>query len=88
MRIKPGYILKKVMGSYMVMNTDIDSPDINAMQTLNETGAFLWTLLEQDTTKEAMAEALIKEYEVDKATAERDIEAFVKKLENSNLILN
>lgn len=87
MKIKPSYILKKVMGSYMVMNTDVNASDINAMQTLNETGAFLWTLLEQDTTKEAMAEALIKEYEVDKATAERDVEAFVKKLENSNLIL-
>ncbi len=84
MKIKDGYMLKKVMGSFMIIST-ADS-DTNQMQTMNETGAFLWNLLSEDTTKEKMLQALMEEYDVDFSTAKNDIDAFITKLENSNLL--
>ena len=86
MKIKESYILKKVMGSYMVMTTDCDSPNINVMQTINETGAFLWSLLEKDTTIEEMVKKMVAEYEIDEETAKRDITAFVDKLRNAQIL--
>lgn len=83
MKIKNGYMLKKVMGSYMIISTEENSND---MQTLNETGAFLWGLLEKDTTIEDMVKAMTEEYDVDLATAKADIEAFVAKVENSGML--
>lgn len=83
LKIKPGYIVKKVMGSYMLVS--INGED-STMQTLNETGAFLWSLLECDTTVESMAEKMTAEYDIDLATAKSDIEAFMEKLRSANLL--
>lgn len=83
MKIKPGYIVKKVMGSYMLVST---SGEESTMQTLNETGAFLWSLLEEDTTVESMTEKMVAEYEIDAPTAKNDIEAFTEKLRLSGLL--
>ena len=85
MKIKSGYILKKVMGSYMVISeSNLDGT--NAMQTVNETGAFLWSLMKEDTTVSDMTQAMIKEYDIDEETAKSDIEAFVLKLSKSGIL--
>lgn len=83
LKIKPGYIVKKVMGSYMLVS--INGED-STMQTLNETGAFLWSLLESDTTADEMAEKMTAEYDIDLATAKSDIEAFAEKLRSAGLL--
>ena len=83
LKIKPGYIVKKVMGSYMLVSVIGEE---STMQTLNETGAFLWSLLEEDTTIESMTEKMVAEYEIDAATAKSDIEAFTEKLRLSGLL--
>ncbi len=83
MKAKDGYIVKKVMGSYMLVSTEDEG---RTMQTMNETGAFLWELLASDTTVDEMAEKLTAEYEVDAESAKTDIEAFVEKLRASNLL--
>lgn len=85
MKIKDGFILKKVMGSYMIVCID-DSLSINGMQTLNETGAFLWDALSKSTTEDALLEKMLAEYDVDEATAKNDIAAFVAALKKSNLL--
>ena len=78
MKIKEGFILREVAGDTIVMPTG--DMDINAMITLNETGAFLWKLLEQETTVEELAAAIIKEYNTDEQTAKTAAEGFVAKL--------
>lgn len=83
MKIKPGYILKKVMGSYMLVAVD---SELSSMQTMNETGAFLFGLLESDTTVDCMVQKMINEYEVDADTAKKDIEAFIQKLRAASLL--
>ncbi|MBR5535494.1 MAG: PqqD family protein [Clostridia bacterium] len=83
MKIKPGYILKKVMGSYMLVST---AGEVNTMQTMNETGAFLFALLQEGMTVDAMAEKMVSEYEVDSATAKKDIEKFVSQLKQAGLL--
>lgn len=84
MKLKDGYILKKVMGSHMIVSLKEDG--MNSMQTVNETGAFLWDLICTETTIDEMCEKMTAEYEVDAETAKRDIEAFVKKLSDADLL--
>ena len=85
MKIKEGYIVRLVAGSYVVVSTGEKTVDFNGIMTLNETGNFLWEKLLVDTTKEELVEAMLKEYDVDAATATADIEAFLKKLEEAGL---
>ncbi len=78
MKIKEGFILREVAGDTIAMpGTEMD---INAMVTLNETGAFLWKLLEQETTEEVLIAAIVKEYSVDQETAATAVKNFVEKL--------
>ena len=53
------------------------------MITLNDTGAFLWEHLAEDTNESALVAALLAEYDVDEATARNAVNAFVEKL-NAN----
>lgn len=83
MKIKSGYIVKKVMGSYMLVATNGEG---STMQTMNETGAFLWEQLCEDVTVEALVEKLLTEYDTDFDTAKKDVTAFIEKLRASDLL--
>lgn len=79
MKLKDGFILRTVAGETVVVPTG-DTLDLNMMITLNETGKFLWQLLETETSRDALVNALLGEYDVDAATAGAHVDAFVKKL--------
>jgi sensor domain CHASE-containing protein len=85
MKIKSGYILRQVAGEYVVVPTGEDL-NLNMMITLNETGAFLWKLMEQDTDEKAMVAALLEEYDVDEAAARAHVDTFVKKLKEQDFL--
>ncbi len=86
MKIKEGFVLRQVAGSYIIIGVSDEAIDFNGMITINETGAFLWSILEKGATKEELLEKLLSEYEVDKETAEKDISAFLSKLQSGNLL--
>lgn len=86
MKIKEGYILREVAGSFIVVAVGDAAKNFNAIINLNETGAFLWKLLQNGSDKEKLADELTKEYEVDRNTAMQDIDGFVSKLLEAGLI--
>jgi hypothetical protein len=82
MKLKDGFILRRVAGKTVVLPCD-KALDLNMMITLNDTGAFLWEKLQEETTQEALVAALLGEYDVDEETAKASVAAFVEKL-NAN----
>ena len=87
MKIKEGFILRNVADATIVVPAGKATLDFNGMITLNETGAFLWRLLETDTDEEAMLRAMLGEFDVDEATARAGIARFVSKLKNEGLLV-
>lgn len=79
MKLKDGFILRRVAGKTVVLPCD-EALDLNMMITLNGTGAFLWEKLQEQTTQEALVAALLGEYDVDEETAKASVAAFVEKL--------
>lgn len=86
MKIKNGFVLRQVAGNYIIIGTGDEAVDFNGMITINETGAFLWKLLEKEISKEELAEKMLSEYDVDRDTAEADIDEFIEKLRSSKLL--
>lgn len=80
MKIKDGFLLRSIAGTHVVVPTGDNCLNFNGMITLNDSGAFLWKLLETGSDVEGMTAALLKEYEVDEETARSCSEAFLKKL--------
>lgn len=85
MKIRDTYILRSVAGENLVVAVGANV-NFNSVMTLNETGKFLWEKLTADTTKEALIDALLSEYDVDKETAERDVSAFIEKLKINDIL--
>lgn len=86
MKIKEGFILREVAGSYLVVAVGKAVKEFGGVVNLNETGAFLWKLLEKSSTKSEMVDALLNEYDVDRDTAEKDVKAFTDKLMEAKLV--
>lgn len=79
MKLKDGFILREVAGQIVVLPSG-DDLELNMMITLNEVGKFIWVLLEEETDEETIVTAILKEYDVDRATAEMAVSSFIKKL--------
>lgn len=86
MRLKDGFLLRKVAGEHVVVPTGDAMVDFKAMISLNETGAFLWEALKEDKSEVQLVEVLLKEYDVDEKTASEDVAEFVALLNEKNLL--
>ncbi len=86
MKIKEGFILREVAGNYIVVAVGNAVKAFNGVINLNETGAFLWKILEQGASEEQLKTALLGEYDVDEDTAKADVTAFVEKLKEKGLL--
>lgn len=85
MKLKPTFLIRKIAGQTVVLPTSAEL-DLNMMITLNETGAFLWECLVEETDEAALVAALLAEYDVDEATAKNAVSAFVKKLRDNEFL--
>lgn len=86
MKIDKNFVLREIAGDYIIVPTGNTALTFNGLITVNEVGAFLWELLQKDTTEEKMLDALLKEYDVDENTARIDIREYVEKLVESGIL--
>ncbi|MBQ4527662.1 MAG: PqqD family protein [Clostridia bacterium] len=87
MKIKEGFALKEIAGAFVVVPVGDDLVDFSLMITTNETGAFLWKCMENETDIKQLCECLKSEYEgVTDEELEADIIEFVKMLEENNIL--
>lgn len=86
MKIKDGYLLREVAGSNIVVPVGEGAIDFSGVITLNEVGAFIWKILEKGASREDILEKMLSEYDVDKETAEKDIEEYISALKGAELI--
>ncbi len=87
MKIKEGFILRKVGSQYVVAATGKASEHFNGMLRLNETGAFAFRLLQEGVTEDRLAACLMAEYEVGEETVRRDMESFLSALKEADALV-
>ncbi|MEE1060667.1 MAG: PqqD family protein [Ruminococcus sp.] len=86
MKIKNDFILREVAGSYVVVPVNDRTMDFNGMINLNETGAFLFELLQKGAEKSELLSRMLEEYEVTAERAEADIDKFIQKLKDADVL--
>ena len=80
MKLNKNYVLRPVADTWVVLPLGAEAINFNGMLTLNESGVLLWQTLEKGGDLEALADALMAEYIVDRKDALADAEAFLEKL--------
>ncbi|PKL00662.1 MAG: PqqD family protein [Tenericutes bacterium HGW-Tenericutes-1] len=87
MRLKEGYLLRKIAGQHVVVPVGEAALNLNGVITLNESGCYLWELLQNDISEEELLDKMLSRYNVSKETAALDIKAFINKMINHHLLV-
>ena len=88
MKIKDGFVLEEVGGSYLAVAVGERAGDFNGMVRLNGTGAFFWNLMaDKHVTREELVKEAVKAYDgVTEADILPGIIAFEEKLRAAGII--
>ncbi|MBO5274991.1 MAG: PqqD family protein [Clostridia bacterium] len=86
MKINENFLLRDVAGQKVVLPVGEAAEKFNGMIRLNDTGIYLWTLLEKDTDEDALLTAMLNDYDIDEETARADIHRFVEALRKAGIL--
>ena len=71
MKIKSGFMTRKIGDKIVGIAVGERSREFNGMINLNETGQFIWKCLENDTNIDEVVNKVVKEYDIDNETANK-----------------
>ncbi len=87
MKASSEFIFKKARDAGVVIPIGQRSGKFHGMVTLNETGCFLWELLQDEKSEDELAGALVECYDTSLEQAKADVVAFVAKLRGADLLV-
>lgn len=79
MRLNKNFVIHEIEGSEILLPIGTGGA-FNGMIHLNGTAAFILNQLMQDTTEEAIVQALLSAYRVDPKTAAADVQTILQNL--------
>ena len=87
MRVKNGFILRKVGKQFVVAATGEASKNFNGMIRLNDEAAFAFGQLQGGTTEEELVAALVEKYGGNEAEVRTDVANFLAKLGEADALV-
>ena len=79
MKAKPGFNLRVVCGENIIVAEGEENIDFSNIISMNESYAYLWQNIQgKEFTHEDLVDLLTQEYEVDEATALKDVKALTE----------
>lgn len=86
MKIKKGFVKRNIAGSEIVVPVGKTAAEFNGMITLNESGAFFWDCMAEETTVEDVVAKVLEVYEVTPEKAAEDVDKFISMLRENGLL--
>ena len=87
MRRNDGFILRKAADLTVIVPVGREAVRFPGMLSVNETGRFLWELLQEEQTQQTLARALTDAFQVEGRQAEQDVHDFLEKLRAAGAVL-
>ena len=87
MKIPDNFVLRNIIGEYIIVPVGQFATEFNGIISTNSTGAFLWDLLtREDLSEEELVEKMLDEYDTDEPNAREDVRLFVSELKRVGII--
>ena len=80
--LKTRFVARQVGNELIIVPLAGNVAQMNALFTLNETGKFIWENISAESSLDNLVDAMTGEFEIDRETAQRDIEMFLNKLKS------
>lgn len=88
MQVKSGFKLNQVCRQTFLVPMGESNIDFSKLIALNESSLLLWNKMQEGSfTTDDLVKVLLDEYEVDEATARKDVEAIVEQFEKEGVIV-
>lgn len=87
MRLVPGFCVRKILDETIAIPTQEAAHSLSGLVAMNETGEFLFELLQTEQTRESLVKALLESYETDQKTAETDVDNILNLLKENQLLV-
>lgn len=82
----PDIVPRKTGEEYVLVPLSKNIVDMDSVYTLNETGAFIWEMIDGRLTLKEICLLMQNEFDVDAGTAENDLLSFIKEMEKFLII--
>lgn len=83
----PNIVTRKTGSEYVLVPVANNIADMNSVYTLNESGAFIWELIDGKRNIGEIINSLNREYDIDNAAAAKDVFSFLENM-SKYLIIN
>ena len=80
-------VTRKTGNEYVLVPVTNNIADMTSVYTLNETGAFIWELIDGKKNVEELIKAVIDKYDIDRETATTDVFTFIDNM-SKYLVIN
>ena len=88
MKLKYQFVINNVAGEMIAVSVGDNDGRFNGYIKLNETGAFIFKMLKNDTTREAIIDALSNEYpDALKSDVEESVDTLIEQLSKAELLV-
>jgi hypothetical protein len=82
----PSIVTRKTGTEYVLVPIANNIADMNSVYTLNDTGAFIWDLIDGKKSVKDLIRAVVAEYETDYDTAAADVNSFIADMDKYLII--
>ena len=87
MKIKDNFKVRKIAGENLIINQGSTHSDLTKIISLNDTAVYLWNELSgKEFTLDDAADLLVKKFDIDKDTATKDAEKWIKTMMTEGVI--
>ena len=88
MRIKNGFVLRKICNEYVIVNEGLEAINFDKMFALNESAAWLWEKAQAmgNFTIETLAEKLCEAYDVTPDEAKADVAEIIADWQDVDIV--
>ena len=88
MKIKDGYVLRKIAEEYIVIAVGERFAEFSGMMSLNEVSAKIWDYLSKERTFGEILAYVLSVYDIDEETAGTDINNLLTQMESAGVLDN
>ena len=86
MKIKKKFLVREVMGENILVPVGDSETTFNGIASLNDIGVFIWKNIESAKDENELLQIILDEYEVEKEVAKSDLDEFLDKLKQVEII--
>ncbi len=86
MKLKNKYVIRNVADKAVAIAIENGAEQTDSVITLNSTGAFIFSLVNEGLSPEEIASKFFDEYDITKENAQKAVEDFIQSLKEKNLL--